>query len=208
MLVDDSRLGKIAEYKKPAMTVYTRPRNNAETIIRAKLPPKQGGMVTRSSQGKEEGFKRCGEAMCNMCPHTGTAPGEIKKKVKISSTGEYLPIRGTMNCNSKDILYLAGHDAEKTSRSCPEKPQYFGQTGRTGKQRCKEHKGTITYPCHQTTNTPIGRHYRDSPGHDASQLMFIPVEKQRSNDPFIRRAREKMYINRFQMLDAGLNKNL
>ena len=40
MLEDDSRLGKIAEYKKPAMTVYTRPRNNAETIIRAKLPPK------------------------------------------------------------------------------------------------------------------------------------------------------------------------
>ena len=147
MLEDDSRLCNIPEYKKPAMTVYTRPRNNAENIIRAKLPPKDTGMVTRSSQGKEEGFKRCGMSNYNMCPHTGTAPGEIKKTVKISSTGEHMPIRGSLNCNSKDILYLAGHNAEKQSRPCPFKPQYFGQTGRTGKQRCMEHKGTITFPC-------------------------------------------------------------
>ena len=105
-------------------------------------------------------------------------------------------------------MYLAGHNAEKQSRPCPSKPQYFGQTGRTGKQRCLEHKGTITYPCHENTLAPIGRHYRDTPGHNASQLMFIPVEKQRKKDPFIRRAREKMYINKFKMLDAGLNKNL
>jgi hypothetical protein len=116
MLEDDARLLNIPEYRKPAMTVYTRPRNNAETIIRAKLPPEDKGMVTRASQGKEEGFKRCGQSNCNMCPHTATAPGETKTKVKISSTGEYMPIRGSLNCNSKEILYLAGHNAEKPSR--------------------------------------------------------------------------------------------
>merc|ERR1719186_1859050 len=138
-----------------------------------------------------------------MCPHTDTAVGETKTKVKISSTGEYLPIRGSMNCNSKDLLYIAGHNAEKPTRTCPQAPQYLGQTGRTARQRCSEHKGTITYPCHENTSAPIGRHYRDTPGHDASQLMFIPVEKQRKSDPFLRRAREKMYINKFRMLEDG-----
>ena len=96
MLEDDARLGSIAQYQKPAMTVYTRAKNNAEVIIRAKLPPSNDGMVTRSSQ-EREGFRRCGLANCNMCPHTDTAIGEVKTRVKISSTGEFLPIRGSIH---------------------------------------------------------------------------------------------------------------
>ena len=63
---------------------------------------------------------------------------------------------------------------------------FFVSTGRTSKQRCLERNGTITYPGHKNTSAPTV--YRDTPGHYASQLMFLPVEKQRSSDTFIQRA--------------------
>jgi len=143
-----------------------------------------------------------------MCPHTGTLPGELKKEVKISSTGDTFPIKHSLTCKSKNILYLAGHNAEKESRPCPDKPQYLGETMQTAQQRCREHKGTITFPCHQETKAPVGRQYRDTPGHTVADFMFVPIEKIRSSDPFVRKTRERMYINKFQMIQKGLNINL
>ena len=105
-------------------------------------------------------------------------------------------------------MYLAGHNAEKEAKSCPTKLQYFGETMQTAQQRCREHKGTITFPCHQEMKVPVGRHFRDTPGHSVADFMFIPVEQIRTSDPFVRKTRERMYINKFQMIQKGLNINL
>ena len=133
-----------------------------------------------------------------MCPHTGTLPGEVRKSVKISSTGEEFPIRQALTCKSKNILYLAGHNAEKEAKSCPTKLQYFGETKQSAQQRCREHKGTITFPCHQDTKAPVGRHFRDSPGHSVADFMFIPVEQIRTNDERVVNARTKMAMGNTQ----------
>ena len=37
--------------------------------------------------------------------------------------------------------------------------------------------------------------------------MFIPVEQIRTSDPFVQKTRERMYINKFQMIQKGLNIN-
>ena len=202
------RLLQVPAYKNPAMVVYTRPKNNAECVIRAKLPSRPEGMVRRSAQGREGGFRRCMDPGCTMCPHTGTLPGETKKEVKIASTGEMFQIRQPLTCKSKNLIYLAGHNAEKNSRRCPSNPQYLGETKQTAQQRCREHKGTITFPCHEETKTPVGRHWRDTHGQSVGDFMFIPIEKIRSTDPFVRKSRERMYINRFEMIQKGLNINL
>ena len=131
--------------------------------------------------------------------YIGTRPGELKKEVKISSTGETFKIQHPLTCKSKNILYLAGHNAEKASRSCPDKPQYFGETMQSAQQRCREHKGTITFPCHQDTRVPVGRHYRDTPGHTVADFMFLPVEKIRSSDPFEKKLREKMHKQNYAL---------
>ena len=148
------------------------------------------------------------EPRCTMCPHTTTRPGELKKEAKISRTGESFKIKNSLSCKSKNILYLEGHNAEKQSRACPDKPQYLGETMQSAQQRCREHKGTITFPCHEETKAPVGRHYRDTPGHTVADFTFLPIEKIRSSDPFVRKSRERMYINRFQMIQKGLNINL
>ena len=177
MVHDDVRLLEVPEYKNPAMVVYTRPRNNAEYIIRAKLPQKSEGMVRRSAQAREEGFRRCQEPRCTMCPHTTTRPGELKKEVKISSTGESFKIKNALSCKSKNIMYLAGHSAKKQSRACPDKPQYLGETMQSAQQRCREHKGTITFPCHEETKAPVGRHYRDTRDIQWQTLHFYQLRR-------------------------------
>ena len=98
-------------------------------------------------------------------------------------------------------------------RSCPTTEmtsvdRVLGETKQTAQQRCREHKGTITFPCHEETKAPVGRHWRDTAGHSVGEFMFIPIEKIRSEDPFVRKSRERMYINRFEMIQKSLNINL
>ena len=62
-------------------------------------------------------------------------------------------------------------------------------------QRLVGHINTINLDCLEGTSAPVGRHFRDMPGHSHSDVQFTPFEKIRSRDPFIRKARERHLIN-------------
>ena len=109
-------------------------------------------------------------------------------------------MRDTENC-----LYIG--TCVKGDRTCPDRPQYLGETGQRAKDRCASHVGTIRQDCHQNTVTPVGQHFRGR-GHSAENFEFTPFEKIYSKDPYIRKIREKYWINKFNMIDAGLNKKL
>ena len=57
-------------------------------------------------------------------------------------------------------------------------------------------------------NLPVGRHYRDMPGHSQSDIRFTPFEKLKSKDPFVRKARESEINNKFDLLTFGRNRYL
>ena len=80
-------------------------------------------------------------------------------------------------------------------------PTYIGITGggensRTFTKRFGEHIGSAIQPGQADTTKPIGRHFR-LPGHEPHRDMeMIPLEVVRG-DVFLRRARERYYINLF-----------
>ena len=86
--------------------------------------------------------------------------------------------------------------------------QYVGETGRRVCDRVQEHRGSATNPSEANTNKPVGKHFR-LPGHGLKDMNILPIEKLQSNDPWIRKIREKFYIQRLETLEpSGLNKKL
>ena len=125
--------------------------------------------------------------------------------VKISSTKEELPIRGHLRCTSENLLYIG--TCGKGDRTCPDKPQYCGETGKSAEERFVGHRNTIVQACHEGTSLPVGEHFRLA-GHSVSDFVFMPVEKIYSTNIFVRKARERMLINKLNMIDRGLKKRL
>ena len=87
-------------------------------------------------------------------------------------------------------------------------PQYLGETQRRAMDRLADHVGTVTQECHVNTRTPVGQHFR-SAGHTVADLLFIPIEKIAPGaNAFVRKAREKNLINKYNLIEVGLNKKL
>ena len=201
MVQEDQRLLKV--FPQPPMICYTRPKNIKDRLIRAKLPPARTRMVTRD-QG--EGFKRCNQSGCKLCSFCGEGTQNgLVKSVRVSNTGEDLKIRGKITCSTKKVLYPL--TCKKGDRVCPRKPQYGGETGQEAGKRFTEHHATVTMNCHLQTTKPVGQHFR-LPGHSISDCAFVPVERIWSNNVFVRKTREKLMINKLDLIDNGLNRKL
>ena len=192
MLEEDSRLKPV--FEKPPMVCYSRGRNIREKLCTAKLPPPR-----RNLRQQEDGFRRCNRSGCRLCPFTGLMQGEIIRSLKVHTTGEDLPIRGRLDCRSKNILYVI-----TCKKDCM---QYAGETGNTAEERFARHRNTVVQLCYQGTDISVGEHFQ-SPGHTVSDIVFTPVEQIFSSNVFVRKVREKKLINKCDLLRRGLNKNL
>ena len=85
---------------------------------------------------------------------------------------------------------------------------YLGETQRRALDRLADHVGTVTQECHFNTRTPVGQHFR-SAGHTVADLLFIPIEKiAHGSNAFVRKARERNLINKYNLIEVGLNKKL
>ena len=200
MVTDDKRL--LGPFPRPPMICYTRGKNLREELCRARLPP------ARLRRGEESGFRRCRRPACRLCPYTGLQPGELLKSVKISSTSENLKVKGRINCQTSNILYIGTCTKEnRSSGTCPTRPQYAGETGCTAEERFVGHRNSIVQDYHQGTSLPVGNHFQQS-GHSVSDFMFTPVERIYSDNIFISKARERNLINTLDLIQKGLNKQL
>ena len=188
-------------FSQPPVVCYSRPKNFRDELVRAKLPRAQG---RRSARKKQDGFFKCSKVTCRLCPYTGDPNVRVIKEVIVSLTGEKIPIRGHITCESKGVIY-EGH-CEKMDRTCPHRPQYVGETGKRAVDRFVGHRNSIRQACQEQTTAPVGVHFR-LPGHCLSDLVFIPFEKCFGSIQ-IRQARESMYIQLFGGLDNLLNKDL
>ena len=154
----------------------------------------------KSGSSKTDNKAKKIQKTCRLCPYTGLAPGEVRDSIKFHHSGEVIPIKTAIDCQTSNVLYKL--DCLK----CP--IPYLGETMQRAEQRLVGHINTINLDCFEGTSTPVGRHFRDMPGHSHSDVQFTPFEKIRSQDPFIRKARERHLINVHGLLEFGLNKNL
>ena len=74
-------------------------------------------------------------------------------------------------------------------------------TTRKFKDRLAEHRD---YPKRNVTTEPSGFHFTQ-PGHTVAHLKGLVLEKVRSKDPFVLKAREHLLIQKFDTFRSGLN---
>ena len=63
------------------------------------------------------------------------------------------------------------------------------------------------YVKREVLTEPAGEHF-NSRGHNVSHLKGQAIEKIRSRDPYVLKARESMLINKFDTFENGLNREL
>ena len=91
-----------------------------------------------------------------------------------------------------------------TKNNCKEYPncEYIGLTSRKFKNRLGEHKQYIRS---ELLEEPSGHHF-NQPGHTVSHLSGLVLEHVKNSDPFVLKAREFLYIQKFDTFNNGLNK--
>ena len=129
---------------------------------------------------------------------SGLQPGEVLTHVQIHHSGEQIKIKSPIDCQTTEVLYLITCDK-------PDKKQYLGQTKLSGHSRGLAHLNTVRN--NNATNAPVGLHFR-SEGHSHADMIMTPFEKIFNRDPHVRLARERDYINKYGLIQHGLNKNL
>ena len=82
------------------------------------------------------------------------------------------------------------------------KEQYIGETERTLQERFSDHKG---YVANQHLSKATGQHFNKK-GHKIHNMKVTIIEKVRSQDPHFRKARESMYIEKFNTKYKGMNR--
>ena len=108
-------------------------------------------------------------------------------------------IREAVTCNSQNVIYYW----RCTKSNCEDFPncEYIGQTKRPFKDRLAEHRD---YPKRDVLTEPSGEHFTKR-GHNVAHLKGLVLEKVRSPDPFILKAREHLLIRKFDTFHHGLN---
>ena len=91
----------------------------------------------------------------------------------------------------------------KKDRTCPTKDQCCGETKKSGEDRFIENRNTIINNSERVVALQVGEHFRRE-GHSVSDMVFCPFEKIYGGD-FVRKSRERMYINKYQLIDHRMN---
>ena len=77
---------------------------------------------------------------------------------------------------------------------------YVGETERRAKNRLYQHRSCVTQ---EKLDTPAGKHF-NLPGHDISDMGMLPFERVRpTNNPHVRKIREKLWIARYDAVAFG-----
>ena len=143
-------------------------------------------------------MKKVGKVSKTCCPFMCSPTDKVTAQI----TGYSHLIRDPVNCETANCIYYW----KCTKNNCKDYPrcEYIGLTKRPFKTRLGEHKQYIRS---RILDQPSGHHF-NQPGHSVSDLSGIILEQVKSPDPFVLRAREFLYIQKFDTYNNGLNKEL
>ena len=177
-----------AVFPAPSLVCYKRHKSIRDMLIRSKVSLK------RHTRKKPVGFKKCKKSgrACMMCLH-GT---EAANSHKCHRTGKVWNIQSPIDCCSRNVVY------KLMCKRCPNF-LYIGETSRRAKDRFSQHRSNILT---KNRETPAGLHFNLA-GHNATDMMLLPFERVRpANNPHVRKCREKYWINCYNAVLHGHNK--
>ena len=184
-------------FDAPPMAALRQPPNLRKMICRSSLPTvKREDRFTRNSHKSAPGWRKCGKGSTTCCPYALPPTTQVMGLV----TNYKHKITDAVNCETENCVYYW----RCTKSNCKEYPkcEYVGLTRRAFKTRTGEHKQNVRS---KNLETPSGFHF-NQPGHDVSHFAGLVLEKVKSNDPFVLRAREFLLIQKFDVYRNGLNK--
>ena len=179
-MVQDPHLKEV--FPLPPLVAYRRQKNLKQILVRAKIP----SLPSRPKR-KILGMKKCNK--CVYCSYITTGD-----HVKATASNYHHQIIQEVNCTSSNVIYLI------TCQKCD--IQYVGETDRKMKERFAEHQG---YVRNKNLSKATGEHF-NLPAHKLSDMRIRILEQIFNKDPFYRKKREHMYINKFNTKLKGLNK--
>ena len=175
-----------------------RPSPNLRNILcRAKLYPfTRAEKYSRRCHKTAPGWKKCGKGSTTCCPFSLPPTTQVTGQV----TGYCHTITDSVYCETPNCIYYW----KCKKNNCKDYPrcEYIGLTTRPYRNRLSEHK---QYVISHMLDKPSGFHF-NQPGHTLSQLSGLVLERVRSSDPFVLKAREFYYIQKFDTYNNGLNK--
>ena len=178
----------------PPMVSFTRTKNLRDILVRAKLPPPP----RRIARNKPVGFKRCNRrSNCALCQHS--QPGIISSYT-CPFTNQSVNMSSNLTCSDKGVyLVICTKDTGPCNQVCPTYVRKCDDGHSSSfTHRFAHHLGSAMQPGQVDTVKAVGRHFR-LPGHDPHRdMLMIPFEKISDSDPFIRKARESLYIDLFK----------
>ena len=180
-MTQDPRLQEI--FPVPPLVAYKRPKNIKDKLIRSRVPQQTTSRPKRSLPG----MRKCNQ--CSVCSFI-----QEGRTVKATATNYKMDINTSVDCSSKNIIYLLG------CNKCPQ--QYIGESERMLKERFAEHKGYVNT---QNISKATEAHF-NSKGHSVSDMRVTVLEKVFSQDPQFRKQREKLYIQKFNTRYRGINR--
>ena len=191
MTNEDPRLRRI--FPKPSVVAYKRGKNLRDLLVRAKISTK------RKSNRKINGHSRCGNRkVLGFCCTCVLIPEGGIKTHKCNRTNKIYKINSPVTCVTENVIY----------RITCKKPQcadfvYIGETKRKFCERISEHRGYVT---NEKFNQVCGEHF-NRPGHKCSDMLPVIIEQVHpKNDTFLRLRREKFWINTYEAVEFGGNR--
>ena len=145
------------------------------------------------------GWRRCSKTNkkpCAICPYTP----EHKTEIESSVTGYRHVIKDSLNCQDQNVIY----QWRCTKSNCKDHPKniYNGKTTKSFQQRFSQHRD---YVKREVLTEASGDHF-NQPGHSVSDIQGLVLEKVKSKDPYVLKAREHFYIQKFDSYRNGLNR--
>ena len=184
-------------FEDPPMAALRQPPNLKNILCRSKLySVRRGEVLSRRCHKSAPGWKKCGKGSTTCCPFALPPTTKVISQV----TNYEHTIKDSVNCETQNCIYYW----KCTKHKCKEYPkcEYIGLTARQYINRLSEHKQYIRS---EKLEEPSGFHFNKA-GHNISHLSGLVLEHVRNSDPFVLKAREFLYIQRFDTFNNGLNK--
>eukprot|EP00116_Pleurobrachia_bachei_P000624 sb/3460886/ len=187
-------------------------------LLSMRKSPAIGNLVVRnrrlseSSTGpieSEEDFnQKCGGPGCRTCPMMSTSP-------TLSINGQRLKLNGSLNCKSKNIIYIAQCTICSRGSGNRKEDSYIGQTMQEAHKRMNGHRSKFTEAGHQ--GSALAQHggeaHRDQFSLDYFKLGLIktvsPLALDRHENKLIDRLRTKLFgLNRINVIIISPGRNI
>ena len=155
-----------------------------------------GNSVVRNKQlsipNNAAANQRCNSGGCRQCPL-------ITSKTKITINNKSITIPKTLNCKSKNVIYLW------LCKLCSEKEAYFGRTTQECHDRSSGHRGCFNEVGNKWEKSALSMHAKDMHQNQFSLKNFSVAVVKKVSPQQLRRE-EFRFIDKYRTIPLGLNR--